>query len=135
MGNPYRKMFNKFGKSLFQGVRGVMEYSISSTAAGNFAAARFRAECPSGDTIPANKVAAAIEICAEDLSGTHTGQAAMINAPNPTAGTYDFFASFGSATGVIAAKSSNLSSLAASHRIAVNFNGTTIYIPCVTTWA
>jgi hypothetical protein len=132
----YGGPFSRFGKVIWNGIRAAAEFGISATAAGNYTGGRFRAEVPSGDTIPTNKVVSGVTITSDSLAGTHTGKAVAINLPDPTAGSWDFFTSFGSSTGgLVAVKASNLSSLSASHRIIVNINGSTVYIPCVTTWA
>jgi hypothetical protein len=97
-------------------------------------AVRAHLECPSGATI--SGVLSSFLSAAGDISGTHTGPAAVIHVPNPTAGTFDFFAVFGSAPGGIAAKSTALSGLTSAYRILVKTpDGNTGYIPIMATWA
>jgi hypothetical protein len=82
----------------------------------------------SGSTVSAG-VTAAISVSAEALSpSTHTGTIAVLNVPNPQAGTFDVFASFGSATGACVSASGSLGSIA--YKIPVVCpDGTTRYIP------
>lgn len=78
---------------------GFLEVKAGATCGTQAAAYRADISLPSTAVIPADGVASCFMAAAESLAGTHTGVAAVINVPNPQAGTFDLFAVLGSATG------------------------------------
>lgn len=91
-------------------------------------------DCPTGATI--GGVLSCFMAASNDLTGTHTGPATVLHVTNPVAGTFDFFAVFGSAPGGIAAKSTALSGLSSNYRLIVKCpDGTTGYVPVIGTWS
>jgi hypothetical protein len=93
-------------------------------------------DCPTGAEVTG--AVGAFLAAMGDISGTHSTSVpiSVIHVMNPTAGTFDFFASFGSATGAIAAKSTALSGLSSTHRLLVKCpDGNVGYIPVIQTWS
>jgi hypothetical protein len=74
-----------------------------------------------------------------NLGGTHTGKASVIHVPNPGAGTWDLFASFGATTGctvanaLVPATAPDASTMGADLAIKIDLNGTAYYIPAYDT--
>ena len=115
---------------------GLWGYAEASGAAvSDIAGVRATVDIPAGCTISTGKKAAGLIIDSIDLAGTHTGKAAMIYAPSPTSGSWDFLLALGGTpTGVIATKSSAMSLLSATDRLIIQDGTVTKYIPVVTTW-
>lgn len=111
------------------GVWGYYEAASGATVATNSAGVNAMIDVPSGATIAASAVVAAIQCTSNDLGGTHTGKAACIHAPNPVAGTWDYLAVLGSATGASAANTHSIDSHALNFILKVRVGTTDGYIP------
>jgi hypothetical protein len=109
------------------GVWAYYEAVSGATVATNSAALMASIDVPSGATIGAGTVSA-IQT-GGDLGGTHTGKAAVLNIVNPSAGTWDYCISFGSATGAVAANTANLGSNTLTNVLKVRVGNTDGYIP------
>jgi hypothetical protein len=111
--------------SYTSGVRGYVEVGglFSTTSA---AGVRGMVDIPTGATIASGAVVSALQADSNDLTGTHTGKAVAVSVPNPVAGTWDAFASFGSATGCLAG---NTTRGADADSLLIIINGTTFKIP------
>jgi hypothetical protein len=74
-----------------------------------------------------------------NLGGTHTGKASVLHVPNPGAGVWDFFASFGATTGctvanaLVPAAAPDADTMGADLAIKIDLNGTAYYIPAYDT--
>lgn len=97
---------------------GYAEHGASAKTALVAAGVRGTADLPTGATIPLTGVLSAFLGDSIDLSGTHTGKATVFHVPNPGAGTWDYFALFGTATGC------NITSFAGNGAFVPNFKGT-----------
>jgi hypothetical protein len=125
-------------------------YGASDTSTGNKAGVWAYYEATSGATVAANSCAimASIDVpsgatiggsvgavqCSGNLGGTHTGKAGCLHIPNPAAGTWDFFAIFGSTTGATAAGGAGTCTLSGGWvKLPILVNATTYYIPAAVT--
>jgi hypothetical protein len=114
------------------GVWGYYEAGSAATVAANSAGVYAMIDVPSGATIAGS--VGGLQICSNDLGGTHTGKAGCIHMPNPVSGTWDFFAIFGSATGATKAGGAGAATLAGGWvSLPVLVGSTTYYIPCSVT--
>lgn len=84
------------------GVIGKTEVVAGKTVTSRACGVMGYVELPSTAVIGAGAVLSAFRAWAQDLGGTHTGDAAVMDIPNPAAGTWDLFLNLGSATGCIA---------------------------------
>jgi len=112
------------------GLWGYLETITGATVTGTAGLIRagVMASCdvPSGATIAASSFVSCIG-CGGDLGGTHTGDAVVMHVVNPSAGTFDAFAKFDTATGACTAQSGG--SLTITYKIPViDPAGNTIYI-------
>ncbi len=88
------------------------------------------ADLPTSADITTGGVLAALMCGSNTLAGTHNGVAAAIHIPNPVAGTWDFFAVLGSATGASAAGGAGTCTVAGGWvKLPVRVGATTYYIP------
>jgi hypothetical protein len=117
------------------GIRGYIE--CSGAAISSASAVRGMIDIPSGCTISSGAIASAFMADSLDLGGTHTGSAAVIHVANPGAGTWDFFAAFGTATGCTLATFTGNSAFVPNSKgtftqcgqVKILINATTYYIP------
>lgn len=91
--------------SYVSGLRGYLEVTAAGTVH-TATGVRAGVDLPSTAVIATGGVLSGLLIDAITLAGTHTGVAAMVNVPNPGAGTWDYFLNFGSAPGAIVADTS-----------------------------
>jgi len=85
------------GTATVAGLWGYFEGGAGYTFS-NVAGVNARVDVPATSTIAGGSNAAAFRAMNSDLGGTHTGKAAVIAVDTLTAGNYDFFAIFQSAT-------------------------------------
>jgi hypothetical protein len=85
-----------------------------------------RVDIPTDFAVGADAIVSGLAITG-NLGGTHTGACSMINIPNPSAGTWDYFLDFGSAPGAIVADTSNIPA-AATHKIKCRIDSTEFYL-------
>jgi hypothetical protein len=100
------------------------------TPANGVGCACYRADLAvnSGSTVSANSIVSAFCAAAEKLSATtHTGKYAVLHVPNPQAGTFDYFAVFGSATGCVDAHSAG--STTSGLQLLITIGGSAYAIP------
>jgi len=112
------------------GVCGYLEVVTAKTLTGGASdaiasAVWGRVDLPSGAVIGSGGLISAFGVSA-DLGGTHTGKASVLSVPNPSAGTWDYFAVFGSATGCTDTPAGTFSTVA---YLKVSIGGITYYIP------
>lgn len=112
--------------SYVAGLRGYLEVTALGTIA-NATAVRACVDLPSTAVIGSGGVLSGLMIDAVTLAGTHTGSAAMINVPNPGAGTWDYFLNFGSAPGAIVADTGSTPSNA-TYKIKCRIGSTDFYL-------
>jgi hypothetical protein len=107
----------------FESVTGA---SFQGIASGLFA----MVSLPTGATLNSGGVLAGINIGADSLAGTSTGDMSCIYIGNPGAGTWDYFLQTGNAPGFIAAWTTT--SVLGVHKMACKIGGTVCYIPLIT---
>lgn len=78
---------------------GYAEHGAASKTALIATGVRGTADLPTGAVIPSTGVLSAFLADSIDLGGTHTGKATVLHIPNPGAGTWDYLAILGTATG------------------------------------
>lgn len=83
------------------GLWAYLEITAGSTVS-DMAAICAMVDCPATGVIANGKYLSALRIYSNDINCTHTGKATLLHVLNPAAGTWDYFAVFDSATGVIA---------------------------------
>lgn len=109
------------------GLWGYYEAGSSATIAANSAGVYAMLDAPSGSTI--GGTVGGLQICSNDLGGTHTAKAACIHCPNPVSGTWDYGLIFGSATGATAANTHSIDSHALAFVIKVRVGNTDGFVP------
>jgi hypothetical protein len=109
------------------GVWGYYEAVSGATVAANSAGVYAMIDVPSGATI--GGTIGGLQVCSNNLGGTHTGKAACIHCPNPVSGTWDYGLIFGDTTGATAANTHSIDSHALNFIIKVRVGTTDGYIP------
>lgn len=84
-------------------------------------------DVPTGAVI--QTVAAGILIKSNDLGGTHTGKAAAIYTPNPSAGTWDFLLKTDTSTGFAAYSAAHYTPGNCDGKLTIDIGGHTLYVP------
>jgi hypothetical protein len=109
------------------GLWGYYEAGSAATVAANSAGVYAMIDVPSGGTI--GGTIGGLQVCSNDLGGTHTGKAACIHMPNPVSGTWDFAMIFGDATGATVANTHSIDGHALNFLINVRVGNTVGYVP------
>ena len=127
------------------GLCGYLEVAAGSTLiGGRYAQASIAAGVWGRVDVPSTAVAGTAAYVSAfaasgNLGGTHTGKLSVIHIPNPGAGVWDLFASFGATTGctvanaLVPATAPDGSTVGADLAIKIDLNGTAYYIPAYDT--